>query len=159
MIWAHLYLIEDFDIYVSVSPQNMKNSKQLSRKPAPPCRSQEKVDLPASRRRQKHFIMLRSLFNATCLALLQNFKQSRATIMESSHTEPLPTWWRLRRYTCLVLPKKVDYWLQKAGASAVPNMGILSGDSQADMRSFYYSSSRKSTLKREEDDKRHDSRW
>ena len=54
--------------------------------------------------------------------------------------------------------KKVDYWLRKAGASAVPNMGILSGDSQADMRSFYYSSSRKSTLTREEDDKRHDSR-
>ena len=49
--------------------------------------------------------------------------------------------------------KKVDYWLQKAGAiSAVPNMGILSGDSQADMRSFYYSSSRTSTLTREEDD-------
>ena len=42
MIWACLYLIEDFDIYVSVSPQNMKNSTQLSRKPAPPCRSQEK---------------------------------------------------------------------------------------------------------------------
>ena len=48
--------------------------------------------------------------------------------------------------------KKVDYWLRKAGASAVPNMGILSGDSQADMRSFYYSSSRTSTLTREEDD-------
>ena len=32
-------------------------------------------------------------------------------------------------------------------------MGILSGDSQADMRSFYYSStSRTSTLTREEDD-------
>ena len=37
-------------------------------------------------------------------------------------------------------------------ASAVPNMGILSGDSQADMRSFYYSSSSTSTLTREEDD-------
>ena len=34
------------------------------------------------------------------------------------------------------LTKKVDYWLRKAGASAVPNMGILSGDSQADMLSF-----------------------
>ena len=42
MIWARLYLIENFDIYVSVSPRNMKNSKQLSRKPAPPCRSQGK---------------------------------------------------------------------------------------------------------------------
>ena len=42
MIWACLYLIEDFDISVSVSPQNMKNSRQLSRKPAPPCRSQGK---------------------------------------------------------------------------------------------------------------------
>ena len=31
-------------------------------------------------------------------------------------------------------------------------MGILSGDSQADMRSFYYSSSRTSFLTREEDD-------
>ena len=38
-------------------------------------------------------------------------------------------------------------------ASAVPNMGILSGDSQApDMPLFYYSSSRTSTLTREEDD-------
>jgi len=52
----------------------------------------------------------------------------------------------------LAYQKKVDYWLRKAGASAVPNKGILSGDSQADMRSFYYSSSRTSTLTREEDD-------
>ena len=34
MIWVRLYMIEDVDIYVSVSPQNMKNSKQRSCKPA-----------------------------------------------------------------------------------------------------------------------------
>ena len=89
MIWARVYLIEDFDIFIflfylsclSVSPQNMKNCTQLSRKPVPPpCRSQEKVELLTSRRRQKHFIMLSWLFKATCLALLQNQKQSRPII-------------------------------------------------------------------------------
>ena len=34
MIWACLYLIEDFDIYASVSPQYIGKSAQLLRKPS-----------------------------------------------------------------------------------------------------------------------------
>ena len=117
MIWARLYLIEDFDIYVSVSPQNMKNSKQLSRKPAPPCRSQEKVnDLPASRRRQKHFIMLRSLFNASnMLGIVTELEAIKANNNGKLPYGAITNMVKAQKVYLPWLTKKVDYWLATKG--------------------------------------------